>query len=156
MRNPIHSLMLGGVFLLSLAIGLLAGSAAMAAPFVSDLTWEQELAREDGTPMEPAELAGFRVYSAVDGEISADPDSEHIAIDADASTYTLVLELMPRKEPYTVRIAMRSVDSKGRESRLSDVFEERYIAESDASPVAPRILRLEIGTADGFSVRRIE
>lgn len=126
-----------------LALVLLLALPALAAP--ADplrLTWQHPTTRVDGTPLPVSEIAGYRLYYTVDGDIPTDPDAPFILL-APGTSETIPLDLPYRAEPYVLRAALRTVSTFGKVSELSITgVTERLV--HPAAPGAPTEVIFEI------------
>lgn len=121
---------------------------AFAAAVDAQLTWTPPTTRADGSELLASEIAGYRIYQAVDAEVAADPEAEHVLV-GNGTEQRLRLELMPRHAPYTVRFALRTVDTNGLVSALSETFSLPVVVTSTAAPAAPVGVTLEIHCESG-------
>lgn len=84
------------------------------------LTWTPPTTRVDGTALPLSEIAGYRLYVAIDGDqIPVDKDAPHEALGPGTSR-THQLSLPYRPEPYTITAALRAVSIYGGLSDLSN------------------------------------
>lgn len=121
---------------------------ALAAAVGAQLTWVAPAARADGSELLPDEIAGYRIYQAVDGEVATDPDAEHVLV-ASGTGQRVHLELVPRHVPYTLRFAIRTVDVNGLVSELSETIDLPVVVTSTASPAPPTGVTLEFSCDSG-------
>lgn len=133
---------------------LLSSSIAFGAEATSKLTWEPPTARVDGTSLAQGEIAEYRVYYAVDGEVTT--DSTTVAIGPDATSESVTLDLAPRQEPYTVSFAATTVDTDGRESALSDPASKTFNVGSTANPNPPNSLTFTVSCGDGCVIEEVQ
>jgi len=122
---------------------------AVAAPATSTLSWTAPTTRVDGTPLAAEEIKEYRVYYTIDG--TAPGEGEFIPVSG-AVSETVTLELTPRVEPYVVSFAIKTVDTAGLESVLSEVVSKTFNVDSDAKPNAPTNLQFEINCGDGCTI----
>lgn len=113
-------------------------------PCVVELSWDAPATRENGEPITADEIAGYRIYQAIDGPVSDNPEGDYIAV-TDGTSRDITMDLEPRSEPYVVRFAARAVDTNGLRSDLSNVVEVR-LSVPVADPGAP-VLRITIRRA---------
>lgn len=121
---------------------------AFAAAVDAQLTWEAPTTRADGSELLPSEIAGYRIYQAVDADVATDPDAEHVLVGT-GTEQRLRLDLMPRHTPYNLRFAIRTVDTNGLISALSETFELPVVVSSTAAPSPPTGVTLEINCESG-------
>lgn len=140
------------VILFALAVALLA-SVAQAAPVTADLSWTSPGERVDGTPLAPEDIAEYRVYYSVNGDV--DPDSEPVVVTS-GNAEVVTIDLAPSPAPYTLAFAVTAVDTEGRESDLSNVEIITALVESTAIPAPPTSLSIEIRCDGQCSVKLIE
>lgn len=140
------------MLLFALAMGFLS-AVAQAAPVTADLSWTAPDAREDGTALDPSEIAEYRIYHAIDDDI--DPGSDPIIVTG-GNTEVVTIDLVPRAEPYDLVFAVTAVDTEGRESDLSNVAIVTALVQSTAAPAPPTSLRLEIRCDGECSVTVVE
>ena len=132
-----------------LLVGMLVTLAVQAAPANSDLSWEAPTTRVDGTPLDPADIAEYRVYYTINGEPQGiDP----IVVNGTSASETVTLELTPRVEPYVISFAITTVDTDGLESVLSETVSKTFDVESTAKPNAPTSLTFTVVCGDGCSI----
>jgi len=133
-------------------IGLLVTLAAHSAPAQSDLSWEAPKTRVDGTPLTVEEIAEYRVYYTTDGQTPG--EGVPIVVSGTSASETVTLELLPRIEPYVVSFAIKTVDTDGLGSALSDVVTKTFEVESTSKPTAPTNLQFEITCGDGCIIKK--
>lgn len=126
----------------------LACTPALAETVTPVLAWDAPVVREDGTPLAASEIAGYRIYMAIDSAVATDPDASYITVTG-ALTRTITVELTPRAEPYTLRFGARCVDTEARASQLSTIVEGRFRVRSSAGPGAPTTLRINFACPNG-------
>ena len=131
-------------------IGLLVTLAAHAAPAPSDLSWTAPTTRVDGTPLAAEEIKEYRVYYTIDG--TAPGEGEPIVVGGTSASETVTLELTPRLEPYVVSFAIKTVDTDGLKSPLSEVVSKTFNVDSDAVPSAPTSLEFTITCGEGCTI----
>lgn len=140
--------------LLSLLLAICA--PAFAEAVAPELAWDAPIVREDGTPLAASEIAGYRIYMAIDSAVPTDVNASYITV-TNALTRTITVELAPRTEPYTLRFGARCVDTEARPSALSAVVERRFRVRSSANPGAPTTLRITFACPNGnCSVTAVE
>jgi hypothetical protein len=127
--------------------------AASAAEAVSDLSWTAPATRVDGTPLAQSEIAEYRLYYAVDTEVTGDETPVVISNTATMDTVTLTLD--PRAENYVVSFALTTVDTEGRESVLSDPVSKTFVVKSTAAPSAPTSLQVTITCGSGCTIQQL-
>lgn len=132
---------------------LILCSPAMAAEATSELSWSAPTERVDGTPLAPAEIKEYRVFYAVDANVT--PNSQVITIGPDAVSESITIQLTPRAEPYTVGFSIATVDTADRMSALSDVVSKVFQVESTAKPTPPTSLTFTVSCIDGCTVTEI-
>jgi len=125
---------------------------AVAAPATSTLSWTAPSTRVDGTPLEAEEIKEYRVYYTIDG--TAPGTGEPIVVGGTSASETVTLELTPRLEPYVVSFAIKTVDTDGLGSALSDVVSKTFEVESTSNPGAPTNLQFEITCGDGCTIKK--
>ena len=135
-----------------LLVGLMITLAVQAAPANSNLSWEAPSTRVDGTPLEAEEIKEYRVYYTIDG--TAPGTGEPIVVGGTSASETVTLELTPRLEPYVVSFAIKTVDTDGLGSALSDVVSKTFEVESTSNPGAPTNLQFEITCGDGCTIKK--
>ena len=138
-------------FLLVGFLVTLAGTAS-AAPATADLSWTAPSTRVDGTPLAAEEIKEYRVYYTIDG--TAPGEGEPIVVGGTSASETVTLELTPRLEPYVVSFAIKTVDTDGLGSALSDVVTKEFEVESTSNPGAPTNLQLEITCGEGCTIKK--
>ena len=131
---------------------LLTSFWAFAAPAVSTLSWDAPTTRVDGTPLDPADIAEYRVYYTINGEPQGiDP----IVVNGTSASETVTLELTPRVEPYVISFAITTVDTAGLESAQSETVSKTFQVDSTADPAAPTSLQFTIVCGDGCTINEI-
>ena len=140
-------------YLIALALAL-AAPFAIGADATSQLTWEAPNARVDGTALAAQEIAEYRVYYAVDATVTT--DSTMVTIGPDATSETVTIDLQPRQDLYTVKFAITTVDTDGRESKLSDVASKTFRVNSTAAPNPPNSLTFTISCGDGCVIEEVQ
>jgi hypothetical protein len=131
---------------------LLTSFGAFAAPAVSTLSWEAPTTRVDGTPLDPADIAEYRVYYTINGEPQGvDP----IVVSGTSESETVTLELTPRVEPYVISFAITTVDTNGLESAQSETVSKTFQVDSTAAPGAPTNIQFTITCGDGCTINEI-
>ena len=135
-----------------LFVGMMVTLAAHAAPAPSDLSWTAPTTRVDGTPLDPADIAEYRVYYTINGEPQGiDP----IVVNGTSASETVTLELTPRVEPYVISFAITTVDTDGLESAQSETVSKTFQVDSTAAPSAPTNLQFTIVCGDGCTITEI-
>ena len=135
-----------------LFVGLLVTLAAQAAPATSELSWTAPTTRVDGTPLDPADIAEYRVYYTINGEPQGvDP----IVVSGTSASETVTLELTPRVEPYVISFAITTVDTDGLESAQSETVSKTFQVDSTAAPSAPTNIQFTIVCGDGCTITEI-
>ena len=135
-----------------LLVGLMITLAVQAAPANSDLSWEAPTTRVDGTPLDPAEIAEYRVYYTINGEPQGvDP----IVVSGTSASETVTLELTPRVEPYVISFAITAVDTAGLESAQSETVSKTFQVDSTAAPNPPTNIQFTIVCGDGCSITEV-
>ena len=130
----------------------MASFGIFAAPATSTLSWEPPTERVDGTPFSMEDIQEYRVYYTIDG--TPPGDGEPIVVGGTAVSETVTLELTPRVEPYVVSFAIKTVDTDGLESALSEVVTKEFEVESTSSPDAPTNLQFEITCGEGCAIKK--
>ena len=125
---------------------------AVAAPATSTLSWTAPSTRVDGTPLEAEEIKEYRVYYTIDG--TAPGTGEPIVVGGTSTSETVTLELTPRLEPYVVSFAIKTVDTDGLGSALSDVVSKTFEVESTSNPGAPTSLQFTITCGEGCIIKK--
>ena len=92
------------------------------------------------------------MYYTIDGTPPGDGDP--IVVGGTAVSETVTLDLTPRIEPYVVSFAIKTVDTDGLGSALSDVVTKTYEVESTSSPRAPTNLQFEITCGEGCTIKK--
>jgi len=133
-------------------VGMLVTLAAHAAPAPSDLSWTAPTTRVDGTPLAAEEIKEYRVYYTIDG--TAPGTGDPIVVDGTSASETVTLELAPRLEPYVVSFAIKTVDTDGLGSALSDVVSKEFEVESTSEPNAPTSLEFTITCGEGCIIKK--
>lgn len=126
-----------------------------AAPVSAGLSWSAPTARTDGTPLAASELASYRIYSAVGGNVSTDAESAHVVVTG-ATTQVISIDLVPRAAPYTLRFGARVVDTKGNISALSNIAETTVLVTSTAPPNAPTLLKFQLNCTSGCVITEVK
>ena len=135
-----------------LFVGMLVTLAAHAAPAPSNLSWEAPTTRVDGTALDPADIAEYRVYYTINGEPQGvDP----IVVSGTSASETVTLELTPRVEPYVISFAITTVDTDGLESAQSETVSKTFQVDSTAAPSAPTNLQFTIVCGEGCTVTEV-
>jgi hypothetical protein len=150
LRNLKHALVLSTLGFLSAL-----SSAVHAAPVNAQLSWTAPTTREDGTALAASEIAEYRIYSAVGGDVATDKDAAHIKV-ANGTSQVVTIDLTPRVQPYTLRFGARAVDTRGNVSALSNIASTTVLVESTAGPGAPTTLQFEIDCAAGCVITEVE
>ena len=138
-----------------LFVGLLvtlAAQAAQAAPATSELSWTAPSTRVDGTPLDSADIAEYRVYYTINGEPQG---VDLIVVSGTSASETVTLELTPRVEPYVISFAITTVDTDGLESVQSETVSKTFQVDSTAAPSAPTNLQFTIVCGDGCTITKI-
>jgi len=136
-----------------LIVGLMVTLAAHAAPATSELSWTAPDAREDGTPLLAEEIAEYRVYYAVDEQVTT--DSTTVVIGGSEVAGTITLTLNPRPEPYVVRFAVATVDTDGRVSALSEIVSKKFAVSSTAAPMPATNLTFSVTCTSGCTIEEL-
>ena len=136
-----------------LFVGLLVTLAAQAAPATSELSWTAPSTRVDGTPLDPADIAEYRVYYTINGEPQG---VAPIVVSGTSASETVTLELTPRVEPYVISFAITTVDTDGLESAQSETVSKTFQVDSTAAPRAPTSLEFTITCGDGCKITEKE
>lgn len=136
-------------------LALLCAARLQAAPATASLSWTEPTMRADGVALAPAEIAGYRIYQAIDGEVSSDAASDYIAVTGELAR-VVTIELVPRPEPYVLAFGVRAVDAQGRVSALSNIATKAVRVESTAAPGAPTSVRFEIDCTAGCVITVVE
>ena len=139
--------------ILAIFVILTLSQFAIAVEAPSTLSWKAPTTRVDGTAMTVNEIKEYRAFYAIDGEPTT--DSEFIVIDFAATTEVITLQLQPRAEPYTISFAIMTVDTKDRQSLLSNVVSKQFQVESTSNPGVPTMLQFSISIADGFTITEV-
>lgn len=106
------------------------------------LRWEQPLFYDDGTEMSLETIANFELHYTVDKEFEI--TEQPVIIKAgETGTYVLPLNLAPRPDPYTVKVALRTVSIYGVRSDISNIISESFLVNSTAKPSAPVNIKFE-------------
>ena len=132
--------------------GMMVTLAAHAAPANSNLSWEAPTTRVDGTALTAEEIKEYRVYYTIDG--TAPGTGEPIVVSGTSASETVTLELTPRLEPYVVSFAIKTVDTDGFGSALSDVVTKEFEVESTSNPGAPTNLEFTIVCGEGCVIKK--
>jgi hypothetical protein len=140
-------------FAMFLIIGLMFTLAAHAAPATSELSWTAPDTREDGTPLLAEEIAEYRVYYAVDEQVTT--NSTTVMLGGTAVAGTITLTLTPRAEPYVVRFAVATVDTEGRVSALSEVVSKTFSVSSTAAPMPSTNLMFSVTCTSGCTITEL-
>ena len=140
-------------YLITLLLAL-AAPLALGAEATSQLTWEPPTARVDGTALAAQEIAEYRVYYAIDQTVTT--DSTMVTIGPDATSESVTIDLEPRQDLYTVNFAITTVDTDGRESKLSDVASKTFNVDSTAVPNPPNSLTFTISCGDGCTIEEAQ
>ena len=139
--------------LIGIMILMITSLGVIAAESTSTLSWEAPTTRVDGTAMTVNEIKEYRAFYVIDSEPTT--DSEFIVIDFAATTEVITLQLQPRAEPYTISFAIMTVDTKDRQSLLSNVVSKQFQVESTSNPGVPTMLQFSISIADGFTITEV-
>lgn len=133
-----------------LAALLLMSTPVMAQPSAqttaeATLSWEAPTEREDGTSIDPSEIASYRIYHTVDADMTQNPEAPHTVVSGEQDTQVVSVDLMPRPhEPYVIRFGVRAVDTEGRMSDLSNIEAKTVTVRSTSKLKAPVQLRFEL------------
>ena len=125
---------------------------AVGAEATSTLSWEPPTERVDGTPLAAEEIKEYRVYYTIDG--TAPGEGEPIVVSGTSASETVTLELLPRVEPYVVSFAIKTVDTDGLGSALSEVVTKEFEVQSTSEPGAPTNLQFEITCGEGCTIKK--
>ena len=139
--------------ILAIFVILTLSQFAIAVEAPSTLSWKAPETRVDGTAMTVEEIKEYRAFYAIDSDPTT--DSEFIVIDFAATTEVITLQLQPRAEPYTISFAIMTVDTKDRQSLLSNVVSKQFQVESTSNPGVPTMLQFSISIADGFTITEV-
>ena len=139
--------------ILAIFVILTLSQFAIAVEAPSTLSWKAPTTRVDGTAMTVNEIKEYRAFYVIDSEPTT--DSEFIVIDFAATTEVITLQLQPRAEPYTISFAIMTVDTKDRQSSLSNVVSKQFQVESTSNPGVPTMLQFSISIADGFTITEV-
>ena len=143
---------LAGFLLVGLVITLALLPAAHAAPATSELSWTAPTTRVDGTPLDPTDIAEYRVYYTINGEPQGvDP----IVVSGTSASETVTLELTPRVEPYVISFAITTVDTAGLESAQSETVSKTFQVDSTAAPNPPTNIQFTIVCGDGCTITEV-
>lgn len=126
---------------------------ANAAPVSAELSWTAPTSREDGTPLAPSEIAEYRIYHAVGGDI--DPEGDPTIVSS-GNAEIVTIDLAPRAAPYSIQFAVTAVDTDGKESTLSNIEIVTALVQSTAAPAPPTSLQFEIRCDGECSVTVVE
>ncbi|MCP4996170.1 MAG: hypothetical protein GY934_20675 [Gammaproteobacteria bacterium] len=121
---------------------------SFAAGVTAQVTWDAPVLRADGSALLAEQIEGYRIYMAVDSDVTSDVDSEHVFVST-GTTEPMRIDLMPRPEPYTVNVGIRTETTDGLISALSDVASMTVVVESTAVPNAPTDVQLQINCTMG-------
>lgn len=123
---------------------------AEAKEVTSGVQWEQPLFNEDGTALEPEELSSFEIHYTVDKPFTE--MKEPVLVEYNKRTFSLELSLKPRREPYTVNMAVRAVTIYGTKSEMSDVITNTFNLNSTQRPVKPINISITISCDETCAV----
>jgi hypothetical protein len=142
-------------FAMLLLIGLTVciASNAFAASATSNLSWTPPDSRQDGTPLSLDEIAEYRVFYTVDGQVTG--GSDFIVSSSTATTETVTLELTPREQPYTVSFAITVIDTNGLSSPPSDTVSKQFYVNSTAVPGPATNIKFVITCSDGCTIQEV-
>lgn len=141
-------LLLGGLLLMS-AVSIQARAQTPTAQV--DLSWEAPTEREDGTPIQPEDIASYRIYYTVDGPVAEEPGADHIVVDGSSTDQVVTIPLTPRATPYELNFGARAVDTEGRISAMSNIVTQQFLIQSDRPPAPPTQLRIDV-TCSGCTI----
>ena len=142
------------VFLVALALQF-ATYSVVAAEAVSKLSWDAPTTRVDGTPLDPTEIAEFRIYYGIDiGESPLAVGPDYTAVTGENAA-EITIDLTPRPDPYVISFAITTVDRDGLESALSETVSKTFQVDSTAAPSAPTNLQFTIVCGDGCTITEI-
>jgi len=141
------------VFLVALALQF-ATYSVVAAEAVSKLSWDAPTTRVDGTPLDPTEIAEFRIYYEVDiGDAVIMRGSEYTSVTGQNAT-DITVELTPRAEPYVLSFAVTTVDTDGAESALSETVTKTFEVDSTSEPGVPTSLQFTVTCGEGCVIKK--
>jgi hypothetical protein len=140
--------MLKQLLIMSLLLAL--STTAFGAEATSSLSWTAPDTREDGTPLAPADIAEYRVYYAVDSQVTT--SSTTVTLSGTVTAETVALTLTPRTEPYVVSFAVATVDTEGRVSALSEIVSKTFAVNSTAAPMPPTNLIFTVTCTFGCTI----
>lgn len=141
-------------YLLIAALALFSAMSS-AAPVSAELSWTAPTTRADGTPLAASEIAEYRIYSAVGGDVSTDANAAHVKVSGGTSQ-VVTIELAPRVDPYTIKFGARAVDTRGNISALSNIATTTVRVDSTSAPSAPTSLRFTISCVSGCVITPVQ
>ena len=112
----------------------------LAIPVVCTLSWDAPTTLSDGSPLDPARLAGYRVYIAVDENL--DPNGSFTAVQNNQGPQEITIDLSPRVTPYELKFGVIAVLNDGKTSAMSLIGQQQFILQSNANPSPPTNLKI--------------
>lgn len=151
-RNVIRIACLG--IALGCLASVLASKSEAAESVAADATWTAPTTYIDGTPIAAGDITEYRVYNAVDSEVSNDPESVHIKVTS-ATSKQVTLSLVPRATPYVVKFGVRAKTKNGEVSALSNIDSVSFLVQTSAAANAPTNVQINITCTSGCVITPI-
>lgn len=143
--------------LIALLFFLIAPGLALGASATAELSWAAPTDRQDGTPLQAADIGGYTIYYAVDTDGGIDTETaSRIEVEPGQASKVVELQLEPRPEPYVVAFAIDVYDSNGLRSPLSDIVTKSFEVDSTSPPGMPTSITIEITCGEGCSITPLE
>ena len=126
---------------------LIPSTTAIAA--TANLSWVAPTEYTDGSPLNAADISGYKIFYEIDGDVTPASASAMVAPGVAA---VLQISLTPRPEPYVVNFRAVTVLVDGRESGFSNIATKTFNVDSTANPNSPTNLTIEIVCGEGCTI----
>lgn len=136
-------------FLLILVL-LLTAQKLFAEPVEAKLSWTPPTTYVDGSPLSSSDIAGYRVYHEVDGEVTEASDSVDIP---NGESYISSIDLTPREDPYLVNYRVKVFLHNGAISEFSNNKTKSFQIKSSVNPNEPVRLLIKITCINNCTIR---
>lgn len=141
------------ITLVSLLLGVMFSTSALAAVGASELSWVPPTTRVDGTVLQPTEIAEFQVFYAIDEDVTT--ESSMVSVGGTNTSQVVELEFTPRPEKYVVNFAILTVSTDGLKSDLSDPVSKEFLVNSTAKPNAPTRIQFNMSCTSGCVIEML-